>query len=118
MHPAGIKVYDGDGWFITVRLSDICGSEIIEREDEETETVRRGIFIPFREGGLTVTSRKNVLAVFKARLAQVPSLKYTHLLTQIVDRNVIEARKAFGYKPGFVGHMRKSDNKKTKNTQK
>lgn len=100
------KVYDGSSWYITVRLSDIPGAEITEVEDEERGTAKRGIFIPFREGGLTVTPKRNVLAVFKASLAQVPSPKYTHLLTQVTDYDIEKESRKLGFFKSFVGRMR------------
>lgn len=102
----GMKVYDGHSYFITVRLSDIFGAELTEVDDPETGEPRRGIFIPFRNSGLTVTPKKNVLLVCKAELAQVVSSKYTHLLTQIADKNIQIERQKLGFKSGFVGHMR------------
>ena len=101
-----MRVYDSKGYYVTLRLSDLQGSEIVELEDEERGGMRRGIFIPFAEAGLTVTPKKNVLAVFKAEMAQIATSKYTHLLTQIVDRSVWEERRRLGFRTGFVGFMK------------
>lgn len=106
------RVYDGSSWYITVRLSDIPCAEITEVEDEERGTAKRGIFIPFREGGLTVTPKKNVLAVFKAELAQIPNGGYTHLLTQVTDYDIENENKKLGFFKGFVGKMRPAKSRK------
>lgn len=114
----GMKVYDGHSYFITVRLSDIFGAELTEVDDPETGEPRRGIFIPFRNSGLTVTPKKNVLLVCKAELAQVPSSKYTHLLTQIMDRSDAAEQHKLGYKQGFIGHARPATSKKNQKNKK
>lgn len=114
----GMKVYDGHSYFITVRLSDIFGAELTEVDDPETGEPRRGIFIPFRNSGLTVTPKKNVLLVCKAQMAQVASSKYTHLLTQIIDKTVAEARKKLGFQQNYIGHMRQAGPKPLKKRKK
>lgn len=112
----GVKVYDGRGWYITVRLSDLHDSVITEHDYEDGKAPRRGLFIPFKDAGLTVTPKKNVLLVCKAEMAQVPSRRYTHLLTQILDRTIIESHRKLGFNHGFIGHARpmgqKPNNKK------
>lgn len=102
----GVKVYDGHSYYITVRLSDIPFAEITEVEDPETGEPRNGLFLPFRNSGLTVTPKKNVLLVCKAELAQVAQDGYTHLLTQIMDRSVAVEQRRLGYKQGFIGKLR------------
>ena len=114
----GMKVYDGHSYFITVRLSDIFGAELTEVDDPETGEPRRGIFIPFRNSGLTVTPKKNVLLVCKAELAQVSSSKYTHLLTQIMDSSEAAAQQKLGHKQGFIGHARPTGQKPQKKRKK
>ena len=119
--PSGIenvKVYDGNSWYITVRLSDIFGAELTEVDDPETGEPRRGLFLPFRNSGLTVTPKKNVLLVCKAQMAQVASSKYTHLLTQIIDKTVAEARKKLGFQQNYIGHMRQAGPKPLKKRKK
>lgn len=114
----GMKVYDGHSYFITVRLSDIFGAELTEVDDPETGEPRRGIFIPFRNSGLTVTPKKNVLLVCKMELAQVSSPRYTHLLTQVTDPADAAAQRSLGYRQGFVGHARPAGRKTTKKRNK
>lgn len=114
----GVKVYDGHSYFITVRLSDIFGAELTEVDDPETGEPRRGLFLPFKNSGLTVTPKKNVLLVCKAELAQVVSSKYTHLLTQIMDRSDAAEQHKLGYKQGFLGHMRPTGQKPLKKRKK
>lgn len=61
--PSGIgnvKVYDGKGYYVTVRLSDIRGSRFEECENPDTGEPERGLFIPFKHSGVTVTPKKNV----------------------------------------------------------
>lgn len=110
----GVKVYDGSNSYVTVRLSDIPMAEITEVEDPETGEPRRGLFLPFRNSGLTVTPKRNVLLVCKSELAQVPSARYTHLLTQVMDRSTGMELRRMGYKTGYIGHSRPmgSGNKK------
>lgn len=114
----GVKVYDGNSYFITVRLSDIFGAELTEVDDPETGEPRRGLFLPFKNSGLTVTPKKNVLLVCKGELAQVVSSKYTHLLTQIMDRSDAAEQHKLGYKQGFLGHMRQAGPKPLKKRKK
>lgn len=113
-----VKVYDGHSWYITTRLSDLTGAEIIEKEDEETGRPVRGLFLPFGMSGLTVTPKKNVLLVCKAQMAQVASSKYTHLLTQIIDKTVSEARNKLGFQQNYIGHMRQAGPKPLKKRKK
>lgn len=109
----GVRVYDGSNSYVTVRLSDIPFAEITEVEDPETGEPRRGLFLPFRNSGLTVTPKKNVLLVCKAQMAQVASRRYTHLLTQVMDANTAAELRRLGYKTGFIGHSRPAGYKKT-----
>lgn len=115
---SNMKVYDGNSYFVTVRISDIHGAELTEVEDPETGEPRRGVFIPFKNSGLTVTPKKNVLLVCKMEMAQVVSSKYTHLLTQIMDRSDAAEQKKLGYKQGFVGHARPTGPKPLKKRKK
>ena len=112
----GVKVYDGRGYYVTVRLSDIRGSRLEECENPETGEPERGLFIPFQHSGVTVTPKKNVLAVYKMEMAQVQSVKYTHLLKQVVDRFVDEYWRKLGFHHAYDGHARpigyKKNNKK------
>lgn len=99
-----VKVYDGKGYYLTIRLSDIPFSTIVSIEDDEGRDVQ-GLFIPFRGSGVTVTPKRNVLLVCKAEQAQIASSKHTHLLTQICDRDVAAERRRLGFHDGFIGHM-------------
>lgn len=101
-----VKVYDGNSWYITTRLSDIYGSFIAEVEDPDTGEPVSSLVIPLRKSGLTVTPKKNVLAVYKAQMAQIVSSKYTHLLTRVIDRNVLDNMRRLGFKQNYEGHMR------------
>lgn len=114
----GMKVYDGHSYYITIRLSDITGSTLMTVDDEETGKNVMGLFIPIRQGGLTLTPKKNVLLVCKAQMAQVASSKYTHLLTQIIDKTVAEARKKLGFQQNYIGHMRQAGQKTLKKRKK
>lgn len=113
-----VKVYDSASWYTTVRLSDIPGAELIEVEDGDTGQPRNGIFIPFRNSGLTVTPRKNVLLVCKAQVAQVASPRYTHLLTQVMDNATVAELRRLGFNPSFIGHMRPTNTPKPKRNKK
>lgn len=107
-----MKVFDGKEYYVTVRLSELVGATIIEHEDEETGKPCRGLFLPFRATGLSVTPKKNVLLVCKAEVAQVVTSKKTHLLTQITEREVWQERNRLGFKQGFIGFMRPAEKKK------
>lgn len=107
-----MKVFDGKEYYATIRLSDLVGATIIEHEDEETGKPVKGLFLPFRESGLTVTPKKNVLLVCKAEVAQIVTSKKTHLLSQITEREVWQERNRLGFKQGFIGFMRPAEKKK------
>ena len=104
------KVYKAEEFYITVRISDLQGATITTMEDDEGREAK-GLFLPFRESGLTVTPKKNVLLVCKAELAQVAA-KYTHVLTQICDKEVWQERNRLGFKQTLIGHMRNTNFKK------
>jgi hypothetical protein len=109
-----MKVFDGKEYYVTIRLTDIVGSSIMNVEDEDTGKTIMGVFIPIRMGGLTLTPKKNVLLVAKCELPQLPSSRYTHLLSQICDKDVWAERRRLGFKEGFIGHMSPSGFKKKK----
>lgn len=98
-----VSVYDGSGYYVTVRLSDIRGARIEEVENPDTGDNERGLFIPFSRSGVTVTAKKDVLATYAMSMAQVPSTKYTHLLRQIVDKDVEYYWRKLGYSHAFDG---------------
>lgn len=100
---SGVKVYDGQGYYVTVRLSDLNGCVLTEHDYEDGTAPKRGIFIPFKDAGLFVSPKKNVMLTCKMELAQVVSNHHTHLLTQIIDGDLINERRRLGYKHGFVG---------------
>lgn len=98
-----VRVYDGGGYYVTLRLSDFVGADIVDRDDEEGAEPERGLFIPLRRNSLLVTNRREVYVTFKMEAAQVASRHHTHLLSQILDNAVLEERRRLGYKSGFVG---------------
>lgn len=109
------KVYKADEEYITIRLSDFVESVILEHDYEDGRPPVRGIFIPFKINDLLVTSKKNVLVTFKKTLAQVPSQKFTHILTQVLSREAIDARRSIGFNTQqIVGHARPCDFKNKK----
>lgn len=113
-----VKVYDGQGYYVTVRLSDLNDCVLTEHDYEDGTAPKRGIFIPFKEAGLFVSPKKNVMLTCKMSLAQVPQNKYTHLLQQVLDRSVIEEHRHLGYKDGFVGFARPCSQKRKKGYKK
>lgn len=100
---SGVKVYDGQGYYVTVRLSDLNDCVLTEHDYEDGTAPKRGIFIPFKEAGLFVSPKKNVMLTCKMEIAQVVSNHHTHLLTQVLDGDLIKERRRLGYKHGFVG---------------
>lgn len=119
--PSGIgsvKVYDGSNYYVTLRLSDLGGAVQTEHDYEDGRPPQRGIFIPYRDAGLFVSPKRNVIITCKMELAQVASSKYTHLLTQMLDRGIIEERRRLGFKSGFVGFARPCSQKRKKGYRK
>lgn len=112
-----VKVYDGNTMYITTRLSDIPQAIITSVEDDEGREVQ-GLFIPFRNSGVTVTPKKNVILVCKAQMAHLPSRKYTHLLTQIMDESTASELRRMGYKQGYIGHLRPANTPKPRKNRK
>lgn len=108
-----MRVFDGRGYYVTVKLTEIHGATITEMEDDEGRSVS-GVFIPFKESGVLVTPKKNVLATFKMEACQLPSNHHSHLLTQVVDADVLRERRRLGYQEGFVGFARPIGNWKKK----
>lgn len=108
-----MRVFDGKGYYVTVKLTEIHGATITEMEDDEGRSVR-GVFIPFKGSGVLVTPKKNVLATFKMEACQLPSSHHSHLLTQVVDADVLRERRRLGYREGFVGFARPIGNWKKK----
>lgn len=107
--PSGIgsvKVYDGNSWYVTVELSSIHGSFLADVEDPDTGEPVKSLVIPIRKSGVTLTPKRRVLAVYKAQMAQVATSRYTHLLTRIIDRDVLNNMRRLGFKQGFEGHMK------------
>lgn len=100
-----MKIYDGKGYYVTVRLSDIHGSTITSIEGDDGKDIP-GLFIPFKDSGLTITPKRNVLLVAKMEAAQIPSSKYTHLLSQVVDRDIVAKWRHLGFNSGFIGFAR------------
>lgn len=108
------KMYDGGSFFVTIRLSDFFDARILEEESLQDGSPERGIFIPIRNNGLLVTKNKNVLTTFKMEVAQVQSPKYTHIVTQVVDPDVVKERKKLGFKMPLMGFARPINWKKKK----
>ena len=108
----GVRVYDSNNYFVTLRLTDIHGSYMTEVEDPDTGEPVNSLVIPIRRSGLTVTPKRNVLVTCKMEVCQIASKHHTHLLTQILDRTVMEERRRLGFKQGFVGFARPMFNKK------
>lgn len=107
--PSGIgsvKVYDGNSWYITVELSNIHASFLADVEDPDTGEPVKSLVIPIRKSGVTLTPKRRVLAVYKAQMAQVATSRYTHLLTRIIDRDVLNNMRRLGFKQNFEGFMR------------
>ena len=110
----GVKPYDGRNFYVTLRLSDLYNAVITEHDYEDGRQPQRGIFVPFRDAGLTVTPKKNVLVVAKMEIAQVASAHHSHLLTQVVDRDVAAEQRRLGHKEAFIGFARPVGSKKKK----
>lgn len=101
-----VKVYDGNSWYCTIELSNIYGSFLADVEDPDTGEPVKSLVIPIRKSGVTLTPKRRVLAVYKAQMAQLATSRYTHLLTRIIDRDVLNNMRRLGFKQGFEGHMK------------
>ena len=101
-----VKMYDGNSWYITVELSNIHSSFLADVEDPDTGEPVKSLVIPIRKSGVTLTPKRRVLAVYKAQMAQVATSRYTHLLTRIIDRDVLNNMRRLGFKQNFEGFMR------------
>ena len=109
----GRKVYDGNSWYITIRLSDFFDARYEMLEDPMTGDEETCICIPLRKNGILYTDRRNAILTVKATLAQRPSTKYTHLITQILDDEQANIIKKTGFFKPYIGHMRPKNFKKT-----
>lgn len=101
-----MNVYSGQGFYVTQRLSDIPGARFEECESPETGEPESGIFIPFKNSGLTVTPKKNVLLVSKMEMCQVSTSHHTHLLRQIMDSFTEEHWRKLGFHFAYTGFAR------------
>ena len=106
------RTYRAEEYYVTVTLSNIMGSRILEDENPDTGKPERGLFIPLRNSGVFVSPKKNVMITCKMELAQIASKHHTHLLTQVVDRDVAAEHRRLGYKEGFIGFARPVGSKK------
>lgn len=113
----GVKPYDGRNFYVTLRLSDIRGSRFEECENPDTGEPEKGLFIPLRRSGVTVSPKKNVLATYKMEIAAVGSSHHSHLLRQVVDSDIERYWRGLGYKHEFDGFARPVGSKKKGNIQ-
>ena len=113
----GVKPYDGRNFYVTIRISDIRGSRFEECENPDTGETERGLFIPLRRSGVTVSPKKNVLATYKMEIAAVGSSHHSHLLRQVVDSDIERYWRELGYRHEFDGFARPVGNKKKGNRQ-
>lgn len=97
------RTYRADEYYVTVTLSNIMGSRILEDENPYTGKPERGLFIPLRNSGVFVSPKKNVMMTCKMELAQIASKHHTHLLAQVVDRDVLAEWRRLGFKQEFIG---------------
>lgn len=109
-----VKVYDGNSWYCTIELSNIYGSFLADVEDPDTGEPVKSLVIPIRKSGVTLTPKRRVLAVYKAQMAQLATSRYTHLLTRIIDRDVLNNMRRLGFKQNFEGFMRPTSLKANK----
>lgn len=113
IHVKGRKVYDGNSWFITLRLSDFFDARYEKLEDPMTGEDELCVCIPIRKNGILYTKRRNAVITVKATLAQKPSNRYTHLITMLLDDEQEALMKQCGFYKPFIGHMRPKNFKKT-----
>lgn len=100
------KVYDSNGWYVTVRLSDLFDARLDMVEDPYSGDEEMCVCIPIRKNNILVTSKKNALITFKASVAERPTDRYTHVLTQVLEADHIRMRTDAGFSKIIVGHMR------------
>lgn len=109
-----VRVYDGREEYVTVKLSEFVDAVICDHDYEDGRPPQQGIFIPFRINDIFVSPKKNVMVTFKKALAQVPSSKYTSILTQVLSQDVAAERRKLGYGTPIIGTARPIDWKKKK----
>lgn len=97
------KVYKADEYFVTLTLSNLVNSILTEHDYDDGRPPQRGLFIPIRDAGLFVSPKKNVMVTCKMEMAQVVSKHHSHLLTQVVDHDVLAEWRRLGLKHEFIG---------------
>lgn len=96
-------------YYIDLKLNTFIDSRIIEMYDDDIRANRKGIFIPFDINGIRLSKRGNVYCMLQARECLYPSIKGTHVLYRLVNRNVAkEIQKRFGCEKHMFGKMRPS----------
>lgn len=108
----GRKVYGTDSYFVTLRLTDFFGARYERLANEDTGEEEFGVFIPIRPNNILVSPKKKAIVTFKAEVSQIPSTKYTHVLSPILEREHYVERKSLGYDVPFMGFMRPTGFKK------
>lgn len=109
-----LRVYDGREEYVTVKLSEFVDAVICDHDYEDGRPPQQGIFIPFKVNDIFVSPKKNVMVTFKKTLAQVPSAKYTSILTQVLSQETAAERRKLGYNTPIIGTARPIDWKKKK----
>lgn len=109
-----VRVYDGREEYVTVKLSDFLDAVICEHDYEDGRPPQQGIFIPFRVNDIFVSPKRNVMVTFKKTLAQIPSAKYTSILTQVLSQETAAERRKLGYNTPIIGTARPIDWKNKK----
>ena len=97
------KVYNADGFYATIKLSELANSVLTEHDYEDGRPPQKGLFIPIRDAGLLLTPKKNVLLNVKIELAQVASQHHTHIISQIEDKTFWEEQRRLGFNQGLIG---------------
>lgn len=97
------KTYKADGFYATIKLSELANSVLTEHDYEDGRLPQKGLFIPIRDAGLLLTPKKNVLLNVKIELAQVASQHHTHIISQIADKTFWEEQRRLGFNQGLIG---------------
>lgn len=108
------KMYGGDSYYITVRLSEFLGSRVTMEENEDTGEEEMCIVIPLRKNNILYTQKHNTIVTFRSDVAQVPSGKYSHVLSPVLTDEQYAERKRLGFTIPIMGSMRPTYFKKSK----
>lgn len=97
------RTYKADGFYATIKLSELANSVLTEHDYEDGRPPQKGLFIPIRDAGLLLTPKKNVLLNVKIELSQLATQHHTHVISQMADRDTYAKWRSLGFNQGLIG---------------